>query len=335
MIIKTISAKEKNVAQITESNYDPAWDMEDETIGGPTLYTLISAGTELNGFLDGLTAPYGMPMGYAAVFRVENVGDEVEGFEEGDLAMGPGPHTSYQVLDYRKCIKVPEGVLAQEAAFARLCGVSMSTLALTHITPPEYVLVYGLGCVGLMAAQCYQACGYRVIAVEPDAHRREVAMKNGIAEVFAETPFDDERYEGRIGLVLECSGNEAAALEGCKMLRIGGELSQVGVPWVQKTENTAHELLDLIFHKVIKVYSSWEHQVPLFEKEFNPVLVCDIYHGISGAGNYRRAMELLAEGKVTVKDEYVIRPYTDIVEIYDDIRLGRTDAVSTVLNWQV
>src|SRR5947209_1491064 len=76
-----------------------------------------------------------------------------------------------------RALPVPEGLAPEHAVFARLMGVSMSTLTTTRARPPAKVLVTGLGLVGHLAAKIFAACGYEVTACDPSPVRREFAER--------------------------------------------------------------------------------------------------------------------------------------------------------------
>ena len=83
-------------------------------IAGSTLYTLVSAGTELNIYL-GNYVKQGLSWGqlpfvpgYAAVFRVEQVGSEVSDLRAGDVAYCMGKHASSQRYPREQVIPLPE-----------------------------------------------------------------------------------------------------------------------------------------------------------------------------------------------------------------------------------
>lgn len=117
-----------------------------EEIAGHTLYSMISAGTEINAcFLDVFDWGYPKKGGYTVVFQVEYMGSEVSDIKIGDLVFCMAPHQSFQKIDYRKVIKVPEKVKPEHALFSRLAGVSMATLSRTSVTPRRKSVDYRLG----------------------------------------------------------------------------------------------------------------------------------------------------------------------------------------------
>src|SRR4029077_20119946 len=122
----TITAREQAELLAVEPDPRPLGPRE---VAGRTLATLVSAGTELASTYLGTSFPR-VP-GYAAVFEVMATGSEVEGFRSGDRAFCMGPHQSYQRVSQEQALPVPESLAPPTAVFARLMGVSMSTLTTT------------------------------------------------------------------------------------------------------------------------------------------------------------------------------------------------------------
>jgi threonine dehydrogenase-like Zn-dependent dehydrogenase len=291
-------------------------------VAGRTLASLISAGTELGYAYLGDNYP--ARTGYAAVFEVEQVGTEVENIKVGDLALTMGQHRSYQVHDISGVWPVPQGLAATDATFARLMGVSMSTFVTTTARPPDKVVVTGLGPVGHLAAQMFQACGYNVLACDPDATRRELAHQGGIAQTSAGLPLEDEDWRGKTSLVLECSGHEQAVLDGCLLVRKKGEVVLIGVPWRKRTDISAHQLLHAIFHQYAVVRSGWEWEVPRQEAEFR-----------SGSiqANIEAALQWLQNGKVRVSGMYSIYDPRDCQDAYQALAQAKEKSLAIVFDW--
>ena len=68
---------------------------------------------------------------------------------------------------------------------------------------------------------------------------------------------------GEVSLVLECSGHEQGAVDGCRVVRKRGEVVLIGSPWVRRTDLTAHELLHLVFHRYVTLRSTRDVPLPL------------------------------------------------------------------------
>lgn len=292
-------------------------------VAGRTVATLISAGTELNG---GYLATSGFPRGsgYAAVFEVEEVGDSVEGIKVGDLAFCMGPHRSFQRVEQERTLLVPPGLSPQSATFARMMGVSMSTLTTTTARPPQKVMVMGLGLVGHLAAKIFASCGYEVIAVDPVESRREIAMQSGIQTVFPAVPFDNPDVVGHVALVLECSGHESGAIDGCRIVRKRGEVVLIGTPWLPRSEQSAFDVLHPVFHRYVTLRSGWEWELPLHETDFR---ANSVY------GNIRAALRWLAEGRINVDNLYAAAPPRAAQRVYQDLLHNRWQRLGAVFDW--
>jgi threonine dehydrogenase-like Zn-dependent dehydrogenase len=292
-------------------------------VAGRTVATLISAGTELACYqgLHGIVFP--LTPGYAAVFEVAEVGSEVEAPRPGDLAFCIGPHRSFQRCDASEALPVPAGLPAAHAVFGRLMGVGMSTLTTTKARPPGLVAVLGLGPVGYLAARVFDLCGYRVIACDSLPERRKLAEEAGLRTV-PRLPLDDSDVAGQVALVLECSGHEQAALDGCNVVRKGGEVVLVGVPWKRETDLTAHDLLDTVFHRYVVVRSGWEWEVPRHPEEFRTGSIL---------GNIAGAMRWLAEGRIDVGELYEKVSPRDVQQAYQRLLHRQVGRLAVVLDW--
>jgi threonine dehydrogenase-like Zn-dependent dehydrogenase len=315
----TITDREQAELQEIESDARPLGPRE---VTGRTLATLVSAGTELAGAYLGASFPR-VP-GYAAVFEAEAAGSEVEGVQRGDRLFCMGPHRSYQRVSQEQALPVPEGLAPEAAVFARMMGVSMATLTSTTARPPAPVLVMGLGLVGHLAAQLFAACGYEVTACDPANARREIAVQAGIRSVLPAPPLDDPAFAGQVALVLECSGHEQAALDGCRAVRKRGEVVLVGTPWQRRTDLSAHELLHLVFHRYVALRSGWEWQLPLQSAEFRRNSIF---------GNLAAALRWLAEGRVRVNGLYRTASPRDAQQVYQALLYQRHERLAAVFDW--
>jgi threonine dehydrogenase-like Zn-dependent dehydrogenase len=324
-------------------------EIEDEPggpgdVAGRTLFSLISPGTELAAYTDQLgtlTAllqqtegrPY-VP-GYAAVFRVEEVGADVRHVEVGQLAYCMGSHRSRQCHPADMVLPLPEGLDPAAAPYARLAGVSMSTLTTTTARPPGPVLVLGLGLVGNLAAQAFQAAGYDVVAADPVESRVALARAVGIEDArtelempvspaFAGAPEQATQASPGFALVVECSGHEDAALQGCRLVRPGGEVVLVATPWQQRSAATAHDLLYEVFFRYVHLRSGWEWEVPVKQ---------EAWRAGSMLGNHALALCWLAEGKLDVRSLGAEVDPRDMQDAYQALLL-QEGPLTRVLRWE-
>jgi threonine dehydrogenase-like Zn-dependent dehydrogenase len=315
----TITAREQAELLPIEPDARPLGPRE---VTGRTLASLISAGTEIAGAYQGTGFPC-VP-GYAAVFEVEAVGSEVGDLGVGERAFCMGPHRSYQRVAREQALSVPDTLPPEQAVFARMMSVSMSTLTTTTARPPAPVLVTGLGLVGHLAAKIFASCGYPVTACDPSVSRRQVAEQSGIRRVLPAVPLDEAGFAGEVALALECSGHEQGALDGCRVVRKRGEVVLIGAPWQRRTDLFAHELLHAVFHRYVTLRSGWEWELPLHPTEFR--------HG-SIYGNVAAALQWLAEGRVEVAGLYERVPPGEAQRAYQNLMHQRLPKLAVVFDW--
>ncbi|HOX06553.1 MAG TPA: zinc-binding alcohol dehydrogenase [Planctomycetota bacterium] len=305
---------------------DPAEErpLKDTEVAGRTLVSLVSAGTELASYR-GLIGAFPKSSGYAAVFEVDAVGSAVPDLKPGDRVFCMGNHRLLQRADRRECAPVPAGLEPERAVFARMMGITMSTLVTTTARPPDLVAVTGLGVVGSLGAQLFAASGYRVLACDPVESRREAARRAGLTDVREAIPLDDPEVKGRVALVLECSGHEAAVLAGCRAVRRRGEVVLVGVPWEKRAEMPAFDILHAVFHSYAVLRSGWEWEVPRQREDFRTGSLFE---------NFRAAMEWIAAGRVRVDGLWEARSPRDCQAAYQDLLKGRCARLSVLFDWQ-
>jgi threonine dehydrogenase-like Zn-dependent dehydrogenase len=293
-----------------------------DEIAGTTLASLISPGTELAYNYQGKDFP-SYP-GYAAVFQVEETGSEITGIQAGDLALCMGNHSSRQRAKKGEFVRLPDGLTAEAAVFARLMAVTMATLTTTRARPPGRVLVTGLGPVGHLGAQIFAAGGYTVLACDPVAERRRLAESRGLA-TSEKILVEDSAWKEQADLVLECSGHEQAVLDGCRMVRKGGEVVLVGVPWKRRTELSAQELLSLVFHRYVVLRSGWEWELPAQRADFRPNATWQ---------NLEAATRWLADGRVRVDGLYALHSPRDCQQVYQSLLHGKAGELTAVFDWR-
>lgn len=143
-------------------------------------------------------------LGYAPVTRVLSVGEHAATrFSEGDrviyfgpekVADGPGlccgGHQSPALLNVnpatrdllgpdRFCVKVPDGLTSEYAAFAGIAAVSSMGATMPGTKPGDKVLVLGQGLIGQFATQHFRLHGAEVAVCDMNKKRLAVAAACG------------------------------------------------------------------------------------------------------------------------------------------------------------
>ncbi len=123
-------------------------------------------------------------LGYSAAGTVVEVGQGVTEFRAGDrvACAGTGYAAHAELLSVPKnlCVRLPDGVDFEGAAFATLGAIALQGMRLAEPTLGESAVVVGLGLVGQLAAQLLRANGCRVFGVDLDAAKVELAKSLGM-----------------------------------------------------------------------------------------------------------------------------------------------------------
>jgi threonine dehydrogenase-like Zn-dependent dehydrogenase len=167
----------------------------------------------------------------------------------------------------------------------------------------ESVVVVGCGGVGLNVVQCAAAAGGRVIALDLNDARLELAKRLGAATVINTTGMDrvDKKIReltgGGADVAIEAIGSPATIELAFGLLRRGGRLCVIGY---------SHEPVSLSAARLM-----------YYELEIVGSLGC-------GAGEYREILSLVAAG--TLQLEPIVSgtiPLADINEGLDRLRRGQ------------
>ena len=123
-----------------------------------------------------------MPMGYCNVGTVVEVAADVEQLRIGDRVASNGKHAEMVVVPKNLCARVPDGVSDDAASFTVIGAIALQGVRLAAPSLGEAVVVTGLGLVGLMTVQLLRAHGCRVLGIDFEGDKLELARQFG-AEV--------------------------------------------------------------------------------------------------------------------------------------------------------
>lgn len=122
-------------------------------------------------------------LGYSAAGTVIEVGNDVDNFHIGDrvACAGVGYASHAEVLSVPKnlCVRLPDEVSFDSAAFGTLGAIAMQGVRLAELTLGESVVVIGLGLIGQVTAQLLRANGCRVFGIDLDPQKIELAKQFG------------------------------------------------------------------------------------------------------------------------------------------------------------
>ncbi len=147
-----------------------------------------------------------------------------------------GAFTDYVVVPAVRVHRLPDAVDFQSGALTDPSACAYHAVQeLTRVAAGHLVLVSGPGAMGLFCLQYAKANGATVILTGQarDARRLELGRELGADHVLTGAGLEEQiralsGTEG-VDVVLECSGAEAAAQMGLRLLRHQGQWTQVGI----------------------------------------------------------------------------------------------------------
>jgi len=131
-------------------------------------------------------------------------------------------------------LPIPAGMSFDEATLAEPLAVALHSLRLASIHPGETVAVIGAGPIGLLTIAALRAAkAGRIWAVEPVAHRRELARMIGADVVLEPSEAVQEilHSTGRCGVdcAIDCAAMEDTTGQAIKMARNAGRVVLTGI----------------------------------------------------------------------------------------------------------
>jgi len=176
-----------------------------------------------------------IPLGYCNVGVVLESG--VEGFVEGDRVVSNGNHAEVVCVPKNLCVKVPDGVDDESAAFTVLAAVGLQGIRLVKPTLGETIVVSGLGLVGLLTVQLLIANGCRVLGVDSDSSRCAMAgqfgaeivdLSKGMDPIVVAQDFSRGRGVDAV-IVAAATNSDEVMHQAAQMCRKRGRVVLVGV----------------------------------------------------------------------------------------------------------
>ena len=104
-----------------------------------------------------------MVLGYSSAGEIIALGEGMRGFQIGQRVAcaggGYAVHAEYAIVPQNLLAAIPDSVSYDQAAFATLGAVAMHGFRLSDAQVGEFVIVIGLGLLGLLAAGIAKAAG--------------------------------------------------------------------------------------------------------------------------------------------------------------------------------
>lgn len=178
-----------------------------------------------------------LPLGYCNVGRVIAVGKGVTEFVVGDRVASNGNHAEYVCVPKNLVAKVPDNVSDEEAAFTVIGSIGLEGIRLFKPELGETVVVTGLGLIGLVVCQLLLANGCRVIGIDFDQQKVDIANAKGVLAINPANGIDPVKYVAEVtnnvgadGVIITASAKTDEIMhQACEMSRKRGRIILVGV----------------------------------------------------------------------------------------------------------
>ena len=123
------------------------------------------------------------PLGYSCAGVVIAAGQDVAEFQPGDrvacAGAGYASHCEVNFIPKNLAVRVPDGVSLEAASLSAIGAIALQGFRQSQAVLGEVVAVIGAGLVGVLTIQLAKAAGCRVIAIDRDPQRVELAREFG------------------------------------------------------------------------------------------------------------------------------------------------------------
>jgi predicted dehydrogenase/threonine dehydrogenase-like Zn-dependent dehydrogenase len=132
-----------------------------------------------------------VPLGYSLSGVVIGVGEGADAFRIGDRVACAGSsanHAEFNFVPKNLCVKIPDGVSLESAACTTVGSIALQGVRQANPQIGDVVVVLGLGLVGQFCVQVLIASGCKVLGIDLDPARLELATRLGAHAVSQPDP---------------------------------------------------------------------------------------------------------------------------------------------------
>lgn len=260
-----------------------------------------------------------LPLGYCnvGVVRTTDEGD----FKPGDRVVSNGPHADVVSVSKKLCAHIPDDVNDEAAAFTVVASIGLQGIRLAQPTLGETFVVTGVGLIGLLTVQMLRAQGCRVLAIDFDQAKLDLARKfgaetcnpgNGEDPVAAGMAFS--RGNGIDGVIVTASTKSSDPItQAAQMCRKRGRIILVGVTGLELNRVDFYEK-ELSF-QVSCSYGPGRYD-PEYEEKGNDYPIGFVRW--TEQRNFEAVLDLMSSGQINVDPLISHRiPFVDAPKAYD------------------
>jgi len=284
------------------------------------------------------------PLGYSLCGVVVEVGEGVDKLAVGDLVAAAGNefalHSELNWVPVNLCVRVPDGVPPEQAAFSTVGAVAMQGVRRAEPQLGEVACVIGLGLIGQLVVRLLVSAGVKVVGLDTVEERCRMAEKAGALACASPTP------DG-IALV------ESVALEsseglGCDhVLLTAGGTSNEPVEVAVRLARDRGRVVDIGKTRLDLPWNDYyEKELDVrFSRSYGPGRYDDRYEleGIDYPGSYVRwterrnlssFLDLVAGGQLDLSALVsTVHPIDEATDVYARLREGSLEGIGHLLHY--
>ncbi len=277
-----------------------------------------------------------LPLGYCNVGVVSEVGKGADGFKVGDRVVSNGPHADVVRVGKNLCAHIPDSVSDEEASFTVVASIGLQGIRLAQPTLGEAFVVTGVGLIGLLTVQLLRAHGCRVLAIDFDDSKLELAKQFG-AEICNPGQGQDpvaagmafSRGNGVDGVIITASTKASdPVIQAARMSRKRGRIILVGVTGLELNRADFYEK-ELSF-QVSCSYGPGRYD-PAYEEQGDDYPLGFVRW--TEQRNFEAVLDMMASGQLDVKPLITHRfEFEDAPKAYDQLTADKS-ALGIILNY--
>jgi len=248
-----------------------------------------------------------IPLGYSCAGTVMEIGNNISGFAVGDRVACGGAgfanHSEYNFIPKNLFVKIPDTVEDIEASFVTVGAIALQGIRQTNPTLGENIVVIGLGLLGQLTVQLLKANGCRVLGVDLDQFKLDLALKLGADRVCHSSDIrlsaaDFTNGNGADAVIIAASAkSDQLVLDAGEISRMKGRVVIVGLVGMNIPR-------DIYYKKELEVKLSMAYGPGRYDPQYEE-------HGIdypfpyvrwTEQRNFGAFLQLVEQGKVTPKE---------------------------------
>ena len=167
-----------------------------------------------------------LPLGYSSAGIIEKISDEVKDFKIGDRVACSGAeyawHADKFFVPKNMVAKIPDGVDLKDASFSTIASIALNGFRCANPELGHSIVIIGLGLIGLLTVQIAKSAGCKVIGIDLDERKVELASKLGADYAYVRSGSNTNKIlelTGQVGVdsvIITASGdsNDSIQLAG-------------------------------------------------------------------------------------------------------------------------